>query len=118
MGYKDTEILEARRRAEAFQKEQTAQETIDQEVSQSIYDPVMFITKIPVEFSERPILDGAAKIRMPVDFELQSPEVIGQSYIGPFKPQYLLLNGYLPFHWCLLLRMAPSAMSRLRKCSR
>ena len=107
MGYKDTEILDARHRAEAFQQEQTAQETIDQEVAQSIYDPVMFITKLPVEFSDQPILEGAATMRMPIDFEPQSAEVISQSYIGPFKPQYLLMNGYLPFSLVLTTSDGP-----------
>lgn len=53
MAYRDKERLRFWQKVEAFRKEQTAEETIEKECEQSIYDPVVYIMKIPVEFRER-----------------------------------------------------------------
>ena len=53
MAYRDKERLRFWQKVEAFRKEQTAEETIEKECEQSIYDPVVYIMKIPAEFRER-----------------------------------------------------------------
>lgn len=101
MGYRDIEILRARRQVEEFRVLQTAKETIEQECKQSIYDPVVFILKIPVEFEDRLILDGHMQIRIPTDFEPAAHEDIKKTFYHEKKPQHVYENGYLPFSFIL-----------------
>lgn len=96
MSYRDEELLRLRQKAEAFRKEQTAEETIEKECEQSIYDPVVYIMKIPVEFRERNLLEDQLTMRIPVDFELLPPEVIQKLFLMDNKPQYVYENPYLP----------------------
>ena len=80
MGYKDEELLRMRQKIEEFKKQQTAEETIEQECAQSIHDPVVYITKLPVEFKDRPLLGERITMRIPVDFELVPPEIVEQVF--------------------------------------
>ena len=87
MGYRDEELLRMRQKIEEFKKQQTAEETIEQECTQSIHDPVVYITKLPVEFKDRPLLEDRIKMRIPVDFELVPPEIVDQIFYMQSKPQ-------------------------------
>lgn len=96
MGYKDEELLQMRQKIEEFKKQQTAEETIEQECAQSIHDPVVYITKLPVEFKDRPLLGERITMRIPVDFELVPPEIVEQVFYMQSKPQFVYENPYLP----------------------
>ena len=96
MSYRDEELLYIRKKIEAFKKEKTAVEIIEKECKQSIHDPVMYITKIPVEFKEQKLLDGQIIMRVPIDFEPLSQHIIEQGFLMHSKPQYVYENSYLP----------------------
>lgn len=96
MLYRDEELLRLRQKAEAFRKEQTAEVTIEKECEQSIFDPVVYIMKIPVEFRERNLLENQLIMWLPVDFELLPPEIIQKLFLMDSKPQYVYENPYLP----------------------
>ena len=51
--------------AAEFKKQQVSEDTIQEELKQSIYDPVTYITKIPVVFVDRALLDGRIIMRVP-----------------------------------------------------
>lgn len=97
MGYRDEELLRMQQRAEEFKKQQTAEDTITEECKQSIHDPVVYITKIPVKFENKPLLDGRIVMKVPADFDLIPSYIIDQVFVMQFKPQYAYENAYLPF---------------------
>lgn len=96
MSYRDEELLRLRQKAEEFRKDQTAEETIEKECQQSIFDSVVYIMKIPVEFRERNVLEDQLIMRVPVDFEPLPPEIIQKLFLMDSKPQYVYENPYLP----------------------
>lgn len=97
MSYRDEELLQMRQKIEEFKKQQTAKETIDEELKQSIHAPVVYITKIPVKFEDLPLVDGRITMRVPKDFEPLPPAVIDQVFYMQNKPQFVYENPYLPF---------------------
>lgn len=48
MGYKDEELLRLRQKAEEFNKQRVSEDTLAEELKESIHDPVTHITKIAV----------------------------------------------------------------------
>ena len=97
MSYQDEELLRMRQKAAEFKKQQASEETLSEELQQSIYDPVTYITKIPVVFEDKMLLDGRLFMRVPKDFEPLSDAIIKQQFIMESKPQYVYENPYLPF---------------------
>ena len=97
MSYQDEELLRMRQKAAEFKKQQVSEDTIQEELKQSIYDPVTYITKIPVVFVDRELLDGRITMRIPKDFEPLPDAVIKQQFIMESKPQYVYEIPYLPF---------------------
>lgn len=65
MSYRDEELLRLRQKAEEFNKQRVSEDTLEEELKESIYDPVTHITKIPVVFEERELLDGRITMRVP-----------------------------------------------------
>lgn len=45
MGYKDEELLRLRQKAEEFNKQRVSEDTLAEELKESIHDPVTHITK-------------------------------------------------------------------------
>lgn len=65
MSYQDEELLRMRQKVAEFKKQQVSEDTIQEELKQSIYDPVIYITKIPVVFVDRALLDGRITMQIP-----------------------------------------------------
>lgn len=103
MEYFDEEILKARKKAEEAEKARFSAQTVEKEKQQSIYDEYVELYQIPTKFAERPVLDGAASIYMPIDFELRPQEEIRLLYPLGNPPQELYGNSYsyfvVAFHW-------------------
>lgn len=78
MGYKDEELLRLRQKAEEFKKQRFSEDTISEELKESIHDPVTHITKIPVVFEDRILLDGRLTMRVPKDFEQVPDDVVNR----------------------------------------
>lgn len=97
MGYKDEELLRMRQKAEAFNKQRVSEDTISEELKESIHDPVTHITKIPVVFEERILLDGRLVMRVPKDFEQVPDDAVKQMFLMDSKPQFVYKLPYLSF---------------------
>lgn len=76
----DEELLRRRETLEEFERARFAEETIEKENAQSIFDGEIMVNMVPVTFSERMILDGKAAIWMPEDFTELSPQEVALSY--------------------------------------
>lgn len=96
MEFRDEEILKAKRDLEEFDRARFSEDTIKEELEQSIYDGVMRINEVPVQFSERDVLDGKAAIWMPTDFRAMTAEEITINYQWGNRPQSGYGNAYLP----------------------
>ena len=97
MSYQDEELLRMRQKAAEFRKQQISDDTIHDELKQSIYDSVTYITKIPVVFEDKALVDGRLTMRAPKDFEPLPDAVIKQQFIMENRPQYVYKIPYLPF---------------------
>lgn len=95
MGYKDEELLRLRQKAEEFNKQRVSEDTLAEELKESIHDPVTHITKIPVVFEERDLLDGRLTMRVPKDFEQVSEAIIRRQFVTENRPQYVYELPYL-----------------------
>ena len=95
MGYKDEELLRMRQKADVFNKQRFSEDTISDELKESIHDPVTHITKIPVVYEDRILLDGQLVMRVPKDFEQVSEAVIRQQFVTENRPQYVYELPYL-----------------------
>ncbi len=93
----DEKILKQRTAMEEFERQRFLEETIEKENEQSIFDGIIEINKIPVEFSERLLFDGQIGIWMPMDFEELSQENINAIYLLGNKPDMVFGNSYLNF---------------------
>lgn len=96
MEFMDEQILKVRKQMDEQIKINYSEETIKKELEQSIYDGNIEINGIPVQFSEREILDGKAVIWMPTDFALMTKEEIERQYPLGNRPQVVYYNSYLP----------------------
>lgn len=97
MEYSDELIIKARQERDRFEEARHSQETVEQEIKQSIYDEVVHVFGIPVQFEDFNIIDGRASIRMPSDFIARSQEEIESVYFLGSKPQYVFSDGFLNF---------------------
>lgn len=97
MEYSDELIIKARQERDRFEEARHSQETVEQEIKQSIYDEVVHVFGIPVQFEDFNIIDGKASIRMPSDFIARSQEEIESVYFLGSKPQYVFSDGFLNF---------------------
>ena len=93
----DEEILKQRAKIEEFERERFSEETVEEEVKQSIFQGTIPINKIPVAFEEKTLLDGRVAIWMPEDFEPISQEAIEAIYLLGNKPELVMGNTYLNF---------------------
>lgn len=91
----DEKILKERAAFEEYEKLRYAEETIEEEKKQSIFDGPVNIHKVPVIFSERRLLEDRISIWMPEDFEEMTEEEIAAVYLLGNKPQLVLGNTYL-----------------------
>lgn len=91
----DEKILKQREAMEEFEKQRFSEEAIKEENKQSIFQGTVQIHKIPVSFSERPVMDKRAAIWMPGDFEELTPEAIQAIYVLGNKPDVVFGNSYL-----------------------
>lgn len=96
MEFRDEEILKAKRDMAEFEKTRHSDEIIKAELEQSIYDQVIKINNIPVQFAEREVVDGKATIWMPSDFRAMTAEEISTDYQWGNKPQFGFGSTYLP----------------------
>ena len=103
MSYRDEELLRLRQKAEEFNKQRVSEDTLTEELKESIYDPVTHITKIPVVFEELELLDGRITMRVPKDFERLSDDMVRQRFIMDSKPQFVYELPYLPFGLTFML---------------
>lgn len=103
MAYRDEELLRLRQKAEEFNKQRVSEDTLEEELKESIYDPATHITKIPVVFEERELLDGRITMRVPKDFERLSDDMVRQQFIMDSKPQFVYELPYLPFGLTFML---------------
>ena len=83
----DEEILKQRAKIEEFERERFSEETVEEEVKQSIFQGTIPVNKIPVAFGEKTLPDGKVAIWMPEDFEVISQEAIEAIYLLGNKPQ-------------------------------
>lgn len=95
MSYQDEELLRLRQKAEEFNKQRVSEDTLAEELKESIHDPVTHITKIPVVFEERDLLDGRIVMRVPKDFERVPEAVVNRQFITESKPQFAYELPYL-----------------------
>lgn len=93
----DEEILKQKAKIEEFERARFSEETVEAEISQSIFQGTIQIHKIPVTFAEQTLLDGKVAIWMPEDFEAISREAIEAIYLLGNKPELVLGNTYLNF---------------------
>ena len=89
MGYKDEELLRLRQKAEEFNKQRVSEDTLAEELKESIHDPVTHITKIPVVFEERDLLDGRIVMRAPRDLSQLTDDAVRQQFLMESKPQFV-----------------------------
>lgn len=97
MSYQDEELLRLRHKAEEFNKQRDSEDTLAEELKESIHDPVTHITKIPVVFEERNLLDDRIVMQVPKDFERVPEIVVRQQFVMENKPQYVYELPYLSF---------------------
>lgn len=95
--YSDELIIKARQEKERFEQARHSDEVVQREIQQSIYDEVVHIFGIPVQFRDFDIMDGKAVMRMPSDFIARSKEEIESVYFLGSKPQYVFSDGFLNF---------------------
>lgn len=91
----DEKILKQREVLEEFEKQRFSEETIKEENKQSIFQGTVQINKIPVNFSERLLMNQRTGIWMPEDFEELTPEAIQAIYVLGNKPDVVFGNSYL-----------------------
>ena len=103
MGYKDEELLRLRQKAEEFNKQRVSEDTLAEELKESIHDPVTHITKIPVVFEERDLLDGRIVMRAPRDLSQLTDDAVRQQFLMESKPQFVYELPYLPFGLTFML---------------
>ena len=103
MGYKDEELLRLRQKAEEFNKQRVSEDTLAEELKESIHDPVTHITKIPVVFEERDLLDGRIVMRAPRDLGQLTDDAVRQQFLMESKPQFVYELPYLPFGLTFML---------------
>lgn len=94
----EEQMLAAKKQMEEKEAKRHAEETIQEELKQSIYDESIQIYGIPIKFTEMKLIDNRITLRLPEDFELVSEEAIAQVYFLGNKPQYVLANDYLYFN--------------------
>ena len=115
MSYRDEELLRLRQKAEEFNKQRVSEDTLTEELKESIYDPVTHITKIPVVFEEQELLDGRITMQVPKDFERLSDEMVKQRFIMESKPQFVYELPYLPFGLTFMITEIPGDEVRIEQ---
>lgn len=103
MSYQDEELLRLRQKAEEFNKQRVSEDTLAEELKESIHDPVTHITKIPVVFEERDLLDGRIVMRVPRDLGQLTDDAVRQQFLMESKPQFVYELPYLPFGLTFML---------------
>nr|WP_092067137.1 hypothetical protein [Dendrosporobacter quercicolus]NSL49717.1 hypothetical protein [Dendrosporobacter quercicolus DSM 1736]SDL49917.1 hypothetical protein SAMN04488502_10158 [Dendrosporobacter quercicolus] len=94
---KDESILELKNNAKAAAARAHADETVDRELQQSIYDEAVDIFGHLTAFADRELLDGKISIRIPTDFIALDADVVQALFPLGNRPQLVMGNEPLYF---------------------
>lgn len=95
--FRDEFIQKARKERERLEEMRHSEETVEEEIKQSIYDDIVTVFGIPVIFRDHCIIEDKINMRMPEDFTSRSEEEIASVYFLGSRPGYVFSNGYLNF---------------------
>lgn len=93
----DERILELKNNAKAAEAKAHADQAVEQELTQSIYDETVDIFGYPTVFADRELLDGQISIRLPTDFIPLEEDVVRSLFPLGSRPQLVLGNEPLYF---------------------
>lgn len=93
----DERILELKNSVKAAEKDAHAEEAVERELTQSIYDETVDIFGYPTVFADRELLDGQISIRLPIDFIPLEADVIKALFPLGNRPQLVMGNEPLYF---------------------
>lgn len=94
---KDESILELKNNAKIAAVLAHADETVERELRQSIYDEAVDIFGHPTAFADRELLDGKISIRIPADFIALDADVVQALFPLGNRPQLVMGNEPLYF---------------------
>jgi hypothetical protein len=93
----DERILELKNNAKEAEAKAHADEAVEQELQQSIYDETVDIFGYPTVFADRNLLDGQISIRIPEDFIFLEEDVVQALFPLGNRPQLVMGNEPLYF---------------------
>lgn len=93
----DERILELKNNAKKAEAQTHADEAVEQELKQSIYDETVDIFGYPTVFADRKLLDGKISIRIPEDFISLEEDVVQALFPLGNRPQLVMGNEPLYF---------------------